>query len=152
MNYLRILRRRVAGVHRLPVSEGFRVLGISELGSRASQGILDPRCVGVRTAKHAPRGRFYLLKHCHGLAEIVERSGGVLVERHRVITPYLVSACVIPTTNTLRHGYRFAQHRLGFFEALCPKKGHRCRGWIRCPLQKVLMKLTTEAAPQLRRQ
>ena len=84
MNSLRILRRRVAGVHRLPVSEGFRVLGMSELGSRASQGILDPRCVGVRTAEHAPRSRFRVLERRHGLAEIAKGGAFVIAERRCV--------------------------------------------------------------------
>ena len=59
---LRIAWRRLAGAER---------------GSRVSQGSLDRLCGRVRTAEHAPRGPFRLLERRHGLAEIVERGGGV---------------------------------------------------------------------------
>ena len=45
----------------------------------------------MRTAKHAPRGRFYLLKHCHGLAEIIERGAGVIAECRRVLPVALIA-------------------------------------------------------------
>ena len=46
--------------------------------------MLDRRCERVRTAKNAPRGPCRLLERIHGLAEIVERGAGVLVERLRL--------------------------------------------------------------------
>ena len=50
-----------------------------ERGSRFFlQAVFDARCNRVRAAKHAPRDGFYLLKHCHGFAEIVERGAGVI--------------------------------------------------------------------------
>ena len=42
-------------------------------------------CVRMRAPQHAARDPFRLLERCYGLAEIVERGGGVLVERLRVI-------------------------------------------------------------------
>ena len=51
------------------------------------QGLLDNRRERVRAAEHAPRGRFDLLERTYCLAEIVERSVGVLVERPRVNPP-----------------------------------------------------------------
>jgi len=47
-------------------------------GSRVSQIVLNPLCGWVRAAEHAPRNLFYVLERRHGLAEIVERGGGVL--------------------------------------------------------------------------
>ena len=41
----------------------------------------------MRVTEHAPRGRVYLLERRHGLAEIVKRGAGVLVERPRVDPP-----------------------------------------------------------------
>ena len=38
----------------------------------------------MRDSEHAPRDPFHLLERRHGLAEIVERGVGVLVERIRV--------------------------------------------------------------------
>ena len=55
-----------------------------EGSSRFSQGCLDSPYEGVRAAEHAPRDPFRLLERRHGLAEIVERGGGVLEERRRV--------------------------------------------------------------------
>ena len=45
----------------------------------------------VRAAEDAPRGRCHVLKRRHGLAKIVERGGGVVVERLHVKRPTLVS-------------------------------------------------------------
>ena len=53
-------------------------------GSRVSQIVLNPLCGWVRAAEHAPRNLFYVLERRHGLAEIVERGGGVLVSRARL--------------------------------------------------------------------
>ena len=62
----------------------------AEGGSRVSQDApIGRRCKRVRAAKHAPCDRFRVLERRHGLAEIVERGAGVLVERRRVITPHL---------------------------------------------------------------
>jgi hypothetical protein len=59
---------------------------------RFSQLNLDRLCDRVRATKHAPRDPFRILERRHGLAEIVERGGGVLVERHRVTVPRALSA------------------------------------------------------------
>ena len=44
--------------------------------------MLDPRYVRVRTTERAPGDPCHVLERRHGLAEIVERSGGVFTERH----------------------------------------------------------------------
>ena len=62
MNCLGTRRRRLVG------GEDF---------SRLTQAILDNSFDGVRGTQHAPRGPCRLLESVHGLAEIVERSGGV---------------------------------------------------------------------------
>ena len=59
-------RRRVAGAER---------------SSRVSQGYLDRPYARMRATEHAPRGPFHVLERRHSLAELVERGGGVLVER-----------------------------------------------------------------------
>ena len=45
------------------------------------------RCERVRDTEHAPHGSLGLLERRHGLAEIVERGGGVLVECPRINFP-----------------------------------------------------------------
>ena len=42
---------------------------------------LNAPCGRVRAAEHAPGNPSYFLEYRHGFAEIVERGGGVLVER-----------------------------------------------------------------------
>ena len=64
----------------LPLSSARRRLAGAERGSRVSQVALKNWYMRVRATEHAPRGRFYLLKHCRGLAEIVERGSGVRAE------------------------------------------------------------------------
>ena len=61
----------------------------AERGSRVSQAALNPRRDRVRAAEHAPRCPSRVLEHIHGLAEIVERGGRVLVDRPRVKRPHL---------------------------------------------------------------
>ena len=56
----------------------------AEVGSRGLQGALNVHCGRVCAAEHAPRDSFHILERCHGLAEIVERGVGVVVERPRV--------------------------------------------------------------------
>ena len=56
-------RRRLAG------AEGY---------ARVFQGSINPRCERMRATEHAPRGPFRGLERGHGLAEIVERGGGVV--------------------------------------------------------------------------
>ena len=75
-------------------------------------------CDRVRATEHAPRDPFRLLECRHGLAEIVERGAGVPVERIRVKRPHSEREIIAFSENALRHGYRFAQQCLGFFEAL----------------------------------
>ena len=50
----------------------------AERGSRVLQGLLNPSCDRVRTAKHAPRGPFRVLERRHALAEIFEAQGRLL--------------------------------------------------------------------------
>ena len=52
--------------------------------SRMLEAFLNRSCDWVRATEHAPRGPFQLLERVHGLAEIIERGAGVLVERPRV--------------------------------------------------------------------
>ena len=68
--------------------------------------------------KHAPRGPFHILERRHGLAEVVERGGGVLAERPRVNLPHLERENIRLAENASRHQYCFAQQCLGIFEAL----------------------------------
>ena len=63
MVYLGTLRGRLAG---------------AEDGSRASQILLKCRYMWVRATEHAPSDPSHLLERIYGLAEIVERGGGVL--------------------------------------------------------------------------
>ena len=60
------------------------LLGGAERGSRVLQGSLNSFCDRVRAAEHAPRDPFRVLERRHGLADIVERGVGVIVERDRV--------------------------------------------------------------------
>ena len=75
-------------------------------------------CGRMRAAEHAPRGPCRFFERRHGLAEIVERGAGVHVERLRVTPPHPEREIMTLSENASRHGYRFAQQRLGFFEAL----------------------------------
>ena len=59
----------------------------AERGSRFLQIVLNRLCDWMRAAEHAPRDPSRVLERRHGLAEIVERGGGVLVERLRVKPP-----------------------------------------------------------------
>ena len=61
----------------------WRRLAGAERGSRFSQSRLDPRYERVRATEHASGGPVYLLERRHGLAEIVQRGGGVLVWRSK---------------------------------------------------------------------
>ena len=85
---------------------------------RAMQIGCNGFCERVRAAEHAPRGPFRVLERRRGLAEIVERSGGVLVDRLRVVAPQLERDLVTLAENASCHGQRFAKECLGFFEAL----------------------------------
>ena len=90
----------------------------AERGSRLSQAVLNTRGERVRATEHAPRDPLYLLERRHGLAEIVERGGGVLEERIRVIPPRPEREFMTPSEDAPRHGHRFAIQFLDFFEAL----------------------------------
>tara|TARA_B100001769_G_scaffold255634_1_gene232293 strand:+ start:194 stop:466 length:273 start_codon:yes stop_codon:yes gene_type:complete len=72
----------------------------------------------VRATEHAPRGPFRVLERRHGLAAIVERGGGVLVERPRVIEAHPEREMMILSEDASRYGQRFAQHRHYCFVAL----------------------------------
>ncbi len=89
----------------------------AERGSRVLQFVLNSRCEWVRATEHAPRDPFRVLEHRHGLAEIVERGGGVLEERLRGSPPHNEREVMSFSKTASRHGYRFAKHRPGFFEA-----------------------------------
>ena len=58
--------------------DGLGIFAGAEPGSRLSQANLDPFCGRVRASKHLLCGPLRLLERRHGLAEIVERGGGVL--------------------------------------------------------------------------
>ena len=78
----------------------------------------NPFCERVRSPEHAPRDSLRVLEHRHGLAEIVERGVGVNEERLPVNPPHSEREDMTVTNNAPRHGNRFAQQRLGFFEAI----------------------------------
>ena len=90
----------------------------AESDSRVSQIALNIRCGRVRVTKNAPRDRFYLRERRHAFAEIVERGVGVSVERLRVIRPHLERESMALSENASRHGDRFEDQGLGFFEAI----------------------------------
>ena len=100
---LRTPRRRLAG---------------GEQFSRRLQIPLKRRGERVRATEHASRGRYQFLERLNALAQIVERGGGVMVERMCVKHPHPEREITILSENTPRHGDPFAQQRLGFFEAL----------------------------------
>ena len=72
----------------------------------------------MRAADHALRNPFHVLERRHGLAQIVERGAGVIAECPRVIRPQPEREFMTLADTASRHGDRFAQQRLGFFEAL----------------------------------
>ena len=72
--------------------------------SRILQIALNIRYERVRAPEHALRGPRRLHQDFHGLAEIVERGGGVTKERRRVIPPHLERAMIILPENTSRNG------------------------------------------------
>ena len=63
--------------------------------SRIFQGALNSFCERVRAAEQASRDPFRVLERRHCLAEIVERGGGVLVERLREIPLLLLTTGVM---------------------------------------------------------
>ena len=80
---------------------GLRFFVGAENGSRHSQIRLNLSGKRMCAAKHAPRSPFHLLVRRHGLAEIVERSAGVLVERPRVNAPGRASSWArVPSSTT----------------------------------------------------
>ena len=85
---------------------------------RVLQRILNPHCGRVRATEHAPRDPRRVLERRHGLAEIVERRAGVLVERPRVNLPYPKREIMTVSENAVKHWRRFAHQFLDFFEAL----------------------------------
>ena len=95
-----------------------RCLAGAEHGTRVSQRFLNPHCGRVRTAKHAPRGRFNLLERRHALADIVECGAVGPAECVRVIPPHPERGFMTLAENASRHGYRSAQQCLGFSAAL----------------------------------
>ena len=110
--------RSLGRVELLRRDVGLGVFAGTELGPRESQGPLNVLCERMRAAEHAPRGPFRVLERRHGLAEVVERGGGVIVEHLPVKPPDLEREFITLAENAPRHGDRFAQQRLGFFEAL----------------------------------
>ena len=112
-----LLARALERAGRLALERARRLAG-AERGSRASKRLLHRRYERVRAAEHALRGPLRLLERRLGLTEIVERGAVGQVQRRRVNRPHLERVNMIRTENTSRHGHRFAQQRLGFFEAL----------------------------------
>ena len=72
----------------------------------------------MSATEDAPSDPFHVLLRRHGLAEIVERGGGVLAEHRRVTRPHLERESMSFSENASSHRHRFAQQCLGFFEAL----------------------------------
>ena len=62
----------------------------------------------MRATEHAPRGPCQVLERRHGLAEVTERGGGVLVERLRVIHPHPEREIMTLAEDASRHGRHFA--------------------------------------------
>ena len=91
--------------------------------SHVSQVVLYLLYKRVRATEDAPRDPIRVLEGIHGLAQIVERGGRVIVERPRVNTPQPERIFITLAGNASRRGYRFAQQRLGFSEALETNKG-----------------------------
>ncbi len=77
----------------------------------------------MRATEHAPRGPCRLLERRHALAEVVERGGGVPVNRLRVNTPRPEREVITLAKSASRHRHCFAHQCLGFFEALEINKG-----------------------------
>ena len=71
----------------------------------------------MRATEDAPCGRCQILERLDGLAQIVERGTVVPVNRLRVDPPHLERESMPFSENASRHGYYFAQQRLGFSEA-----------------------------------
>ena len=92
-------------------------LALAEHGLRFFQLGLDFCCDWMRTAENAPRGLFRVLKRRHGLTEIVDCGAVVGVEGPCVIRPQRERDVITLAKNASRHGYRLAQHRLGFLVA-----------------------------------
>ena len=61
----------------------------------------------MRAAEHASRGPSRLFECRYGLAEIIERGGGVFVENLPVNPPDLERVFMTRPENTPRHGYHF---------------------------------------------
>ena len=95
-----------------------RRLLLAEHQSRPLQVSLNRFSEWMRAAEHAACNPYGVFERRHGLAEIVERGAGVLVERPSVIHPHPKCGYIIIAENAPRHGHRFAEQRLGFFEAL----------------------------------
>ena len=70
------------------------------------------------TTEDASRDPYRVFERRHGLVELVERGGGVLAERRRVNRPRPERGFITLAKNMSRHGHRFAQQCLGFFEVL----------------------------------
>ena len=76
----------------------------AELGSRASQIVLNLYFERMRAAEHAPRDPRCLLERRHSLTEIVERRAVVHVER-RCVNPLQPERVFMRVTKNLsRHG------------------------------------------------
>ena len=94
-----------------------RIFVGAERGLRASKVVPNVLCERVRAPKHAPRDPPCVLERRHGFAEIVERRSFGSMERLRVKSPRLERESTSLSENASRHGNRFAQQFLGFFEA-----------------------------------
>ena len=90
----------------------------SDRGSRHSQIMLNPRCERVRGTEDASCNASSVLECLNGLAEIVERGGGVAEERPSVIQPNPKRCYIILAESASRHGHAFAEQRLRFCVAL----------------------------------
>ena len=96
---------------------------------RSWQFGLNPRCERVLAAEHAPHGSLGLLERRHGLAEVVERGGLVLVERPRVIPTHLEREFVTLAENASRYFIAFAQPRALLMEGRPARLVFQTRTW-----------------------
>ena len=84
----------ILGCHLRTPRRLLRFVG-AERGSQVSQGDLYPTYVQMQYSEHASRGPRRVFERRHGLAEIVERGVGVLVEHRRVSPPHLAEQAKI---------------------------------------------------------
>ena len=101
----------------------------AERGSRLLQIALNVHCERVRGAEHAPRSPHQVLDRRHGLAKIVERGGGVQVERLRETTKQIcdcVGGTMTEKFDPIDQGAKYgSEHRMSLADAPGRKNSRR---------------------------